>query len=262
VTTEAGATTKAALIEVHDRIATITLNRPDRLNAINGKMREDLWAALERVQNDDGVWVAVITGAGRAFSTGHDLIEMAREKGPEPGRSTDDLYVFQAAIWKPIIAAINGPCLAQGGGIALSSDIRIASEQAYFGWPQVKRGIGSISAPAILSHQIPASKVFELVLTGEFIDAQEAHRVGLVNKVVPHEQLMDAAMEMARKIAANAPLAVSAMKQSVAKAMTIPTLAERVKSAREILNRVNDTEDAKEGLAAFAEKRPPVWQRR
>ena len=131
--------------ELRDKVAYITLNRPDKLNAIDVAMRDELWRLLHEVNDNPDIWIAVITGNGRAFSVGHDLVAMSGRSDAlyDTEISTEDLYVYQSQIFKPIIAAINGFCLAQGGGIALSSDIRIASDQAQFGWPQAKRGIGS-----------------------------------------------------------------------------------------------------------------------
>ncbi|PKB83321.1 MAG: hypothetical protein BZY88_02435 [SAR202 cluster bacterium Io17-Chloro-G9] len=248
------------LYEIKAGIAYITLNRPEKLNAIDPEMRQLLWDAFQDVKNNPEVRCAIVTGNGRAFSTGHDLVAMANARANE-GPSTGDLYVVQSNIWKPIIAAINGICLAQGCGIALGSDIRIASTQAQFGWPQAKRGISSVSGPALLSQVVPRNIAFEFLFTGDFVDAQRALELLLVNHVVPPEQVMPLAEEIAGKIAANAPLSIAAIKEASIKGSEMG-LEDRVAYAQKKRDEVLATEDAQEGVRAFAEKRAPVWQGR
>ncbi len=252
---------ETVIYEIRDRVAWITMNRPDKLNAINVDMREELFQAFEDFQGNPDAWVAIITGAGRAFSVGHDLVQMGAGVKNEPGRTTDDLYIYQRRIYKPIIAAINGICLAQGAGIALCSDLRIASEKAQFGWPQVKRGISSISGPSLLSHMVPLNVAFEFLFTGEFIPIEECLRLHLVNRVVPHEQVLEEAEKVARKILENAPLSVRAIKQASIEGQN-KSLEERIPIARSMANVCNASEDAREGLLAFKEKRTPVWKGR
>jgi len=180
---------KEVIYEIKDSIAYITLNRPEKLNAIDPPMRQQLWDSFQDVKNNPEVRCAIVTGAGRAFSTGHDLVAMAAGHANE-GPSTGDLYVVQSQIYKPIIAAINGICLAQGCGIALGSDIRIASSKAEFGWPQAKRGISSVSGPALLSAVVPKNIAFEFLFTGDFVNAQKAFELMLVNYVVEPEEVM------------------------------------------------------------------------
>ena len=248
------------LYEIKAGIAYITLNRPEKLNAINPEMRELLWDSFQDVKNNPEVRCAIVTGKGRAFSTGHDLVAMANARGNE-GHSTGDLYVVQANIWKPIIAAINGICLAQGCGIALGSDIRVASTEAQFGWPQAKRGISSVSGPALLSQVVPRNIAFEFLFTGEFVDANRALELMLVNYVMPPEEVMPKAEEIARKIIANAPLSIAAIKEAAIKGSEMG-LEERVAFAQKKRDEVLATEDAQEGVRAFAEKRAPVWKGR
>ena len=248
------------LYETKAGIAYITLNRPEKLNAIDPAMRELLWDSFQDVKNNPEVRCAIVTGNGRAFSTGHDLVAMANARANE-GHSTGDLYVVQANIWKPIIAAINGICLAQGCGIALGSDIRVASTQAQFGWPQAKRGISSVSGPALLSQVVPRNIAFEFLFTGDFVDADRALQLMLVNYVVPPEEVMPKAEELARKITANAPLSIAAIKEAAIKGSEMG-LEQRVAFAQKKRDEVLAIEDAQEGVRAFAEKRAPVWQGR
>jgi E-phenylitaconyl-CoA hydratase len=248
------------IYEIKEGIAYITMNRPEKLNAIDPAMRELLWDAFQDVQNNAEVRCAIVTGAGRAFSTGHDLVAMAAGHANE-GHSTGDLYVVQSQIWKPIIAAINGICLAQGCGIALGSDIRIASSKAEFGWPQAKRGIASVSGPALLSQVVPRNIAFEFLFTGDFVNAEKALQLMLVNYVVEPEDVMSKAKEIADKIVANAPLSIAAIKEASIKGADMG-LEERVKYAGQKRNEILETEDAKEGVLAFAEKRAPVWKGR
>jgi enoyl-CoA hydratase/carnithine racemase len=243
-------------LRVEDRIARIAFNRPEKKNAISYAMRKELHAAYVEVRDNPDIWVAILTGNGDAFSTGHDLSESL-----EGAPTIDELYDLQTSITKPMIAAIDGACLAQGGGMALSCDIRYASERAFFGWPQVKRGICSISGPTLLARKIPLNFAMEYLLTGDFMSAQDALELRLVNRVFPAEELWDRSMELAGKIAANAPLAVRAMKQSILESLALRS-DEAYRYVALILERVERTEDAREGMRAFLEKRAPVWHGR
>jgi enoyl-CoA hydratase/carnithine racemase len=244
--------------EVKERLAIITLNRPEKMNAINAAMRAEYATALTRVRDSDDIWAVIVTGRGKAFSAGHDLSESLDVPGSP---SIPDLYALQRSVMKPVITAINGFCLAQGCGIALNSDIRIASQEARFGWPQVKRGISSVSGPSMLAKVVPLNIALEFLLTGDFIDAERALQLHLVNYVVPPQEVMPKALAIARTILENAPLAVRAMKEAA-----LRTLHMRDDDAYAftdmLLRRIEETEDAKEGLAAFAEKRKPVWKAR
>ena len=248
------------LYEIKDGIAYITLNRPEKLNAINPEMRQLMWDAFQDVKNNSEVRCAIVTGRDRAFSTGHDLVAMANARANE-GPSTGDLYVVQSSIWKPIIASINGICLAQGCGRALGSDIRIASTEAQFGWPQVKRGIASVSGPALLAQVLPKNIAFEILFTGDFIDIARAHELMLVKHVVAPEEVMPRAEEIARKIVANAPLSLAAIKESSIMGAAMD-LERRVAFAQMKRDVILHTEDAEEGVKAFTEKRAPVWKGR
>ncbi len=253
----------AVRFEVENKIATITMNRPEKLNAINNEMVRDLFEAFYEVNTNDDIWVAVLRGEGRAFSTGHDLV-MAGGDVPEqrPGAPTggiDELYIYLSQLEKPLIAAPHGYALAQGAGLALLSDFRIAADDTQFGWPQVKRGIASISGPTILSHYVPLGYALMMLFTGEFIDAEAAFRVGLVQEVVPKDKHMDRVYEIAEMIVGNAPLAIRTIKKAAMSGMSIPDFAERVKNSSKYAAELRGTEDSREGLAAFAEKRAPQF---
>jgi len=246
--------------EVKGHVAYITMNRPDKLNAINAQMRAELMTAFRDVSENSAVRLAVYTGAGRAFSTGHDLSE-SMEPGATPGRgsaSLDHLYLYLSEIGKPIIGAINGTCLAQGAALALLTDIKIATPNASFGWPQAKLGLTSISGPSIASEYFPVNVAMNALFTGEPISAGDALRFGAVNEIVPQESLRDYVDELARAISSNAPLAISGMKQAVLLGRGM-SLRQRIEIAGLISERASTSEDQAEGLRAYAEGRRPVF---
>ncbi len=245
--------------EIKGRIAYITMNRPEKLNAMNREMIDGLWDGFTNFRDDPEVWLAIVSGRGRSFSVGHDLAEMSAGGAAVRGHgSTDELYFAEQNIWKPIIATVNGHCLAQGAGIAMGADIRIASETAQFGWPQTKRGISSISGPVILGQRIPLPRAMELLFTGEFMKADEALALGLVNHVVPESELISRTEEIAAKILENAPLAVRAMKEATMRGLHL-SLPDRLNLAGMVFEQVRGSADAQEGLDAFKEKRAPNW---
>lgn len=245
--------------EVRDRVGYITLNRPEKLNALNYEVRQGLWNAFTDVQRNPDVWIGVLTGTGRSFSVGGDL---SGEGGGGPDdHSAEDLYALQLSTWKPLVAAVNGLCLALGGGLALCCDIRIASDQAQFGWPHVKRGIGSESGTALLPRYVPVAKALELLLTGEFIGAEEALRIDLVNRVVAHESLMSETEAFVDKLRENAPIAMQGNKEAVLRGLSLG-LEDRFLVSRDVNTKIGRSEDSREGVQAFREKRKPVWQGR
>jgi enoyl-CoA hydratase/carnithine racemase len=241
-------------------VATITLNRPEKMNALNRAMRKELQDAFIEVKFNPDIWVAVLTGEGKAFCSGKDLLEKLPE---EDGAvmSNDELYLFQRHIYKPFIVAINGPCLAQGGGFALSSDIRIMSERGSLGWPQVRRGISSVSGPTMFACEVPLPVAMKYLLRGVAMTPQEALEHHVVHEVVAHEELLPTAYRWAREIMEAAPLAVQGLKEAAVRGQMLP-LPERITMARAVANRVLLSSDSKEGILAFKEKRPPVWSAR
>lgn len=245
---------------VSDGIAVVTINRPERMNAMDLEHYQALSAAWERVRDDDDIRVAIVTGAGeRAFTTGADVktfITAPTPFGEMWLTQRDQLLNRGLEIWKPVIAAVNGLCIGGGSTLLFATDIRVASEHATFGLAEVKRGIvaGNGGTQRVLS-QLPYALAMELTLTGNTISAETALRWGLINKVVPHDQLLDAALDYARQIASNAPLATQAAKELVIRSrdMDLGT-GLRVES---LVNRLlMATADAEEGAAAFREKRP------
>ncbi len=247
-----------------DGIALITLNRPERLNAMDAEHYQLLSQAWCRVRDDSQIRVAIITGAGdRAFTTGADIKSFLTAP---PSLSEmwltqrDQLLNRGLEVWKPVIAAVNGLCLGGGMTLLLATDIRIAAQHATFSLAEVKRGIipGNGGTQRVLQ-QVPYAIGMEMLMTGEGISADKAERHGLINQVVERDQLMDTAYQYARKIAANAPLAVQAAKELAIRSRdTDLNTGLRIEA---LINRIlMATEDAKEGPAAFAEKRAPKFK--
>ncbi len=256
---------QAIIFERREGIAYVTLNRPEVLNARNRRMRADLIHAVTAVRADPEVRVVIITGAGeRSFSAGRDLKEAAREKvGVVAARQAkmeiSDTEMI-ARLNKPVIAAINGFALGGGCELALACDIRVAVEGAKVGLPEVSRGmIPGSGGTQRLSRVVGLGKALELILTGSVIDAEEARRIGLVNKVVPRDGLMAAAEEYARAIATKAPVAVAFAKEAVREGYEM-SLDDGLRLETDLSALLRTTEDIKEGARAFVEKRAPQWR--
>lgn len=251
--------------DVEDRVLILTLDRQPARNAINDELRDALTSAWERFRDDERLLVAILSGAGTAaFCAGADLKEMAdyyRSMTALQRREHGERHAGLGGITrnldprKPVIAAINGACLAGGLELALACDIRIAARHATFGLPEVSRGIlpgagGTQRLPRLL----PQGVALEMILTGATIDADAALRWGLVSHVVPGEQLMPRALELARRIAANAPLAVRVARDAVYQGITLP-LDQALRLEQLHAEPLRTTEDAREGVLAFVEKR-------
>ena len=261
---------ETVLFELKDHVAVITLNRPAQRNAINQEMSRTLMDHLRRVREDGDIRAAILTGAGGTFSAGADLKERASGGG---GRRLDNspAAVIEAdlsARWstmkieKPLIAAIDGYCLAGGMELALVCDIRVCSPEAQFGLPEITHGFfPGGGGPQRLARSIPQSIAMELILTGDRIDAETALRVGIVSRMAPSEDLMQAAMKIATRIAGHAPLAVRAAKE-VTQAALDETFDQAMRLGGALRWIVGQTDDAKEGPRAFVEKRDPRYQGR
>lgn len=255
------------LYETKGRLAYVTINRPERRNAIDPETSRELKDAFEAFKADDDVWAAIVTGAGdQAFSAGADLVAMAQafaRGGDGPGFDVPFAGITRGFdCWKPIIAAINGYCLAGGLELALSCDIRIAAEHATFGLPEPKRAIiPAAGGTQRLPRVVPMAFAMELLLSGERFDAETALRFGLVSRVVPSDRLMPVVEEVAAKVLECGPLAVRAIKESVLRGREM-SLVDGLKLESEMAGRVFRSEDAREGPTAFAQKRKPLYKGR
>jgi enoyl-CoA hydratase/carnithine racemase len=256
---------KNILYEKRGHIAYVTINRPDRRNAIDPATSHDLKQAFEDFKLDDDAWVAILTGAGdQAFSAGADLVAMsaALSGGGEgvPMNVPFGGITRGYECWKPIIAAINGYCLAGGLEIALSCDIRVAAEHAQFGLPEPRRAIiPAAGGTQRLPRSVPLAFAMELLLTGDRFDAQTALRFGLVSRVVPKAELMATAEAIAGRILECGPLAVRAIKQAVLRGREL-SLEDGLRLEGQLAGPIFGTEDAREGPRAFAEKRKPAYK--
>ncbi len=248
------------IYDLSDGIATVTLNRPDRLNALNGELRLGLFDAFKAFEEDDSAFVAIITGSGRAFCAGADLKEMAATGMGIPDRNFSPMLGRNVHVSKPVIAAVNGLALAGGFLLAQTCDLCIASESAEFGVTEVKRGRGVPWAVPLL-WMIPQRVAMEMLLTGNPVSAHRAYEIGLVNQVTSSEDLMKVAREMASEIAANAPLSVRAARRALYSATEMGRTA-AWDVADMIFEAVYRSDDAQEGPRAFTERRQPNWKGR
>ncbi len=249
--------------EKEGKIAIFTINRPEVMNAMSVQAARELNEAMVDFRDDDNLWVGIVTGAGqKAFCAGADI----KDSLPFMKEHRDQPWAFPATLmrglelWKPLIAAINGMALGGGLELVLACDIRIASETARFGTPEV--GIGLMpgwGGTQRLPRMLPWCKAAELLLMGRPIDAEEAYRIGLVNKVVPPEQVMTVAREWAEAICQLAPLAVRAAKEAMIRGSSV-TLEEGLRLENSLVAHLAGTEDFIEGTTAFSEKRKPVYK--
>jgi enoyl-CoA hydratase len=252
--------------QVDEHIATITINRPETRNSLDMAHFRDLAHAWAEFRDNQRAWVAVITGVERDFCTGADLKRFIPELTgdlPRPaGWNKDDAIhavLHRFPVYKPIVAAVNGTCVAGGFEMLTSTDVRVAVPDARFAVMEPKRGLFAGGGSTVrLPRQMPYPLAMELLLTADMVDAERALAMGLINRVVPADQLMDTAYDFAARIAANAPLAVFATKQSAVEGLALDLKSAYDNETRHS-DRVFETEDAKEGPRAFAEKRAPRW---
>ena len=252
------------LVKISDHVCVITLNRPSALNALNNQLIDEIGHAVTSAENNDKVRCMVITGFEKAFAAGADIKEMAEKTFVEV--TTTDL--FGASMMpiqnakKPIIAAVSGYALGGGCELAMMCDFIICSESAKFGQPEINLGvISGIGGTQRLTRIVGKPKAMDMHLTGRFMDAQEAERAGLVSRVVPDKLLMEVTLEVAVKIAEKSQLAVKAVKDSVNRSFET-TLSEGLLFERRVFHSMFATDDQKEGMSAFLEKRDPQFRDR
>jgi enoyl-CoA hydratase/carnithine racemase len=249
---------ESIVYEKHEHLAILTMNRPQSMNAINLQMRLEMNESLVDFKNDPNAWVLILTGTGeKAFSAGVDIKELRTvTSGKLPEAPSITLGVME--LFKPVIAAINGIAIGGGLELAMACDVRLAADDVRLGLMEAKRGLmprggGCVTLPRL----VPLGIAMEMLLSGDLIDAREAYRVGLVNEIVPRQALMPAANRMAERLLECSPIALRAIKETVVKSLDL-TLKDALR-ARFGIDPLT-SEDAKEGIAAFAEKRKPVWR--
>ena len=246
--------------ERRDGVGIIRLNRPEAKNAVSDEVSAGVEAALDEFEADDDIRAVIVTGTGDVFSAGADLKMVARGEGFKIATKRGGFGgITTRAYSKPLIAAVNGPALAGGFEIVLACDLVVAADDARFGLPEVKRGLfAAAGGPYRLVRRIPLATATEIVLTGDPIDAGRAHQLGLVNRLVPKEKVLDEALALAATIAANGPVAVQKSLRLLHESGDL-----NEEEARQLSNQVAldvfGTKDAIEGATAFAEKRPPRW---
>ncbi|MGE5374450.1 MAG: enoyl-CoA hydratase-related protein [Bacteroidota bacterium] len=249
------------LTEIRGRVGLLTLNRPKAMNALNNQLSSEVMDALEVLDRQDDIGAMVITGNEKAFAAGADIKEMAGKSASEM-KANDYTAVFDRirSIRKPVIAAVSGWALGAGCEVAMSCDMIVASETARFGQPEITIGVlPGAGGTQRLTRALGKAIAMEMILNNRMLTAQEAYQFGLVNRVVPVEGFLDEAMKLAGEIASRAPLAVRAAKKMINQAYE-QSLIEGLAQEREAFYNLFDTEDQKEGMQAFIEKRQPAWK--
>jgi 2-(1,2-epoxy-1,2-dihydrophenyl)acetyl-CoA isomerase len=259
------------LFEIDDAIATITLNRPERLNALNYALKDDVLTALHAVAKDEAVRVVIITGSGRAFCAGADLQNVLRQgldmdpvtREQEAVRGFNELVRVMRQLEKPIIAAVNGVAVGGGCCLALAADIRLASPGAQFGMVFVRLGLSSadMGGTFLLPRLVGLAHASELLLTGEIIDAERAERIGLVNRLLAQDELLDTAREYAARLAAGPPLGLAATKRALNRSFGMD-IVQHLDYEAYVQSACMLTADHREGVEAFLSKRQPQFQGR
>lgn len=261
-----------ALLARDGHVATLTLNRPEKLNAFTPKMEDDIREALSEIRNDRDIRCVVITGAGRAFSSGADVNawdariregDSAKRSVVDGWHSSEARHSMPLGIYElpqPVIGAVKGAAVGMGMDMALSCDMRIVGESAKFGMLYIRRGLVPDEGGAwFLPRMVGPAKAQELILTGNFVDGREAERIGLANRCVPDDQLQDATYELAHRIASGPPVAIEFAKRAIRDSEGLP-LRRHFESIGYFMSVVNQTEDVGEGMRAFVERRDPVFK--
>jgi E-phenylitaconyl-CoA hydratase len=253
------------LYELDGHVATITYNRPESLNAVNGDMRRDLNAAFTRFRDEEDAWVGIVTGAGKAFCAGGDMKDGAGSIGEFAGtfweKPTINSFESGWEIFKPVIAAVNGFCLGYGLTLVSWCDFVVASERAEFGFPEVRLGVPTIVGAIRLPQRLNWQYAMELLLTGDRIDATRAKEIGLAGWVVPHDDLMTEAHRLAERLVQAAPIAARATKEVAVRTQHMSTV-EAIRFGETMRKVAGMTEDAGEGMRAAREGRSPDWKGR
>ncbi|MEM7483080.1 MAG: enoyl-CoA hydratase-related protein [Acidobacteriota bacterium] len=256
---------KTLLEEQHGRVMVLTINRPDKLNALNQQVRDEMMEAVERLEADDSVGVVVITGAGeKSFVAGADIGEFEGRSPFDQRHAMRSPRIFDVmqSFSKPVIAMVNGFCLGGGCELAMSCDLRVASDKARFGQPEINLGLipgggGTQRMPRLVG----LGQTMRMMLTGDMIPAAEAHSIGLVEMVFPADELREKTLELAAKIASKSPLTLRIAKEAVHAAAQFP-LNDGIRYERDLFCLAFSTEDKAEGVDAFLNKRPAAWQGR
>ncbi|HEX2222804.1 MAG TPA: enoyl-CoA hydratase-related protein [Thermoanaerobaculia bacterium] len=253
---------KTILMEKEGRVAILTVNRPDKLNALNDQVREDLLEILGQIEHDDGVGVVVITGSGeKSFIAGADIGEFAGRSPFDQRHAMRSPRIFDvmASFPKPVIAMINGFCLGGGCELAMSCDLRVASEKARFGQPEINLGlIPGGGGTQRLPRLVGLGNALRLILTGDMIGAAEAKDMGLVEMIVPHEELRAKTLELANKMASKSPLTLKVAKEAVRASQRL-AIEEGILYERDLFCLCFSSADKEEGVKAFLEKRQAEW---
>ena len=250
-----------SIVKKAEHIMTVRINRPDRLNALHPLANAELGEVFDDFAADDDMWVAIITGEGRGFSAGNDLRYQAEGGDRVPTPRGFGGLTSRFNLTKPVIAAVNGVAMGGGFEIALACDLIIASENAKFALPEPKVGLAALAGGLNrLPRQIGPKRALGMILTGRHVSPEEGKELGFVNDVVPHHELMNAAMDWAKQICACAPLSIRASKDVVYKSLDSASLQDAMEGRYDSVKAMVSSEDFIEGPKAFAEKRTPNWQ--